>query len=152
MIKKNSFAFIRFAALVLVFALTLPMGANAAVQTPVQPRASYYLDSYNGYVYPAGNGKIQVWFTVTGTDTMDDIGCLTIQIYESSDNSNWRWVKAFDYTNHEDMMTTNDFFHTGHVDYQGTAGKYYRAYLTIYAGENGDGDSRYFYTSSKLAT
>lgn len=150
--KENKMAVIRLVALILTFALVLPIGANAAMVAPIQPRASYYLDSYSAYIYPAGDGKIQVWFTVTGTDTMEDIGCLTIQIYESSDNSNWSWVKAFNYTNHEGMMATNKWYHSGHVDYQGTTGKYYRAYVTIYAGENGDGDSRYFYTSSKLAT
>lgn len=152
MYRKYKSTAIRFVALVLIFVLTLPMVANAAVVTPVQPCASDYLTSYNGYVYPAGNGQLQIWFTVTGSGTMDDIGCLTIQVYESSDNSTWQWVKAFNYSNHAGMMTTDDWFHSGHVDYQGTAGKYYRAYITIYAGKNGAGDSRYFYTSSKLAT
>lgn len=150
--KKKSLVTIRFVAIMLIFALVLPIGANAAESTPVQPRASYYLDSYNGYVYPAGNGKIQVWFTVTAIDYMDDIGCLTIQIYESSDNSTWRWVDAFNSVDNSYMMATDEWYYSGHVNYQGTAGKYYRAYITIYAGRNGGGDSRYFYTSSKLAT
>ena len=149
---KSKQVVIRLIAMVLIFALVLPVGVQAATAPTVQPRASYYINSYNGYVYPAGNGKIQVWFTVTGTDTMDDIGCLTIQIYESSDNSTWRWVDAFNSIDNPYMMTTDEFYYSGHVNYQGTAGKYYRAYITIYAGRNGDGDSRYFYTSSKLAT
>lgn len=150
--KTKNLAIIRLVAMALVLALALPMGVNAATVPTVQPRASYYLNSYNGYVYPAGNGKIQVWYTVTGTGTMDQIGCLSIQIYESSDNSTWRWVAAYNHRNHAEMLATNIVYHSGHVDYQGTVGKYYRAYIGVYAGENGDGDSRYFYTSSKLAT
>lgn len=152
MYKKHNALVTRLIAIILILALALPLGVNAAVVPSVQPRASYYLNSYNGYVYPAGNGKIQVWFTVTGTGTMDDIGCLSIQIFESPDNSTWSWVDAFNYLDNTDMMSTNKFYHSGHVDYQGVAGKYYRAYICIYAGENGDGDSRYFYTSGKLCT
>lgn len=80
MYKRNM---IRIIAVVLVAALVLPMGVGATAIEASQPRSSAYLDSYNAYVYPAGNGKIQVWFTVTGTDDMDTIGALTIRIYES---------------------------------------------------------------------
>ena len=92
MYKKNN---IRMIALVLAVALILPMSVGATAIETVQPRSSAYLDSYNAYVYPAGNGKIQVWFTVTGTDDMDTIGALTIRIYESTDNSTWTWKKSF---------------------------------------------------------
>lgn len=152
MYTKSKQSVIRLMALVLVFALVLPVSAQAATAPVVQPRASDYLDSYNGYVYAAGNGKLQIWFSVTAKDTMDDIGCLTIQLYESSDNSTWRWIAAFNYSNHPNMMSTDKWYYSGHVERQVTPGKYYRAYITIYAGRNGAGDSRYFYTSSKLAT
>lgn len=149
MYKRNM---IRVMAILLVAALILPMGVGASVVETVQPRASYYLSSYNAYVYPAGSGKIQVWFTVTGTDDMDTLGALTIRIYESTDNSNWTWVKSFSNGNYPSMIGYDDYYHSGHVDYQGVAGRYYRAYVTIWAGKDGDGDTRYFYTSSKLAT
>ncbi len=150
--SKKNLAIIRIVALLLVVALTLPVGAQAAVAETVQPLASQYLQSYNAYVYPAGNGKIQVWFTVKGTAILEALGALTIQIHESTDNSNWTLVKAFSHKYNTDMMGYDDFYHSGHVDYQGVAGRYYRAYVCIWGGGLTVGDTRYFYTSSKKAT
>lgn len=151
--KRNKIsAMIRLVAVVLVITLTVPMSVGAAVAETVQPRASAYLNSYNAYIYAAGSGKIQVWLTVKGTDYMDEIGTLTIRIYESTDNSTWTWKKSFTHESTSGMLGYNDYYHSGHVDYQGVAGRYYRAYVCVWAGENGDGDTRYFYTTSKKAT
>lgn len=143
---------IRLVALLLSVALVLPVGIRTAKAEGIQPRASDYLDSYNAYVYPAGSGKIQVWFTVTGTTYMDTLGTLTIKIYESRDNSSWTWVKSFTNDTTPSMIGYDDYYHSGHVDYQGVAGRYYKAYVCVWAGEGSDGDTRYFYTSSKRAT
>jgi hypothetical protein len=143
---------IRIVAMLLVSALLLPMGVGASATDTVQPRASYYLDSYNAYVYPAGNGKIQVYFSVIGTDYMDTLGSLRIEIYESTDNSNWIWKRTFTNESNPELLGYDHYFYGNHVDYQGVAGRYYRAYVCIWAGKDGDGDTRYFYTSSKLAT
>ena len=142
---------IRIMAMVLTVAMILPAGVSAAAAEPIQPRASDYLSSYNAYIYCAGDGKIQVWFTVNGMDYMDTLGALTIRIYESTDGTNWTWKKSFSNGNYPELIGYNDYFHTGHVDYQGVIGRYYRAYVTIWAGKNGQGDSRYFYTSAKRA-
>ncbi len=144
--KKISRAF-RIAALLLAFVLILPVGAMAA-----EPRSSLYLDAYGAYMYPAGWGKVQVWFEVDGTGYMDEIGALEIQLYESKDNENWTWVKTFDYTDYSDMLGYDDFTHTGHIDYNGVIGRYYQAYVCVWAGKNGDGDTRYFWTPSEKAT
>jgi len=137
----------RIAALVLVIALLLPVGALAA-----EARSSLYLDSYSAYVYPAGWGKVQVWFEVNGTGYMDEIGSLSIWIYESTDNENWSWVETFQYQDNAGMLGYNDYYHAGHIEYNGTIGRYYKAYVCVWAGENGDGDTRYFWTSPKKAT
>ena len=150
--EKNISVIIRLIAVILVVTMTLPMTVGATATTTVQPRGSLYLNSYNAYVYAAGSGKIQVWFSVTGTDYMDEIGTLTIQIYESTDNQRWSWKKSFTHESTSGMLDYNDYYHGGHVDYQGVAGRYYMAYVCVWAGENGDGDTRYFYTASKIAT
>lgn len=150
-IKKRTII-IRLVAIVLMMALTLSVGALPASAEAVQPRGSAYLNSYNAYIYPAGGGKVQVWFTVTGTGTLEALGALTIQLYESTDNSNWTWVKAYSHNNYPSMMGYDDVYHSGHVDYQGVAGRYYRAYVCIWGGGLTIGDNRYFYTSSKKAT
>lgn len=138
---------IRFIALLLVLVFILPMSAMAT-----EPRASYYLDAYSAYVYPAGWGKVQVWFHVDGTNYMDEIGALEIQLFESKDNETWTWVDTFHFTDYTDMLGYNNYYHDGHVEYNGTIGRYYKAYVCIWAGKDGDGDTRYFWTSPKKAT
>lgn len=144
--KKRSVLF-RILALLLVISFLCPITASA-----VEPRASYYLDSYSAYCYPAGWYKVQVWISVTGTVYMDEIGSLTIWLYESTDNENWTWVETFEYTDNPDMLGYDHYYHSGHVEYQGTIGHYYKAYVCVWAGKDGDGDTRYFWTSSKKAT
>lgn len=141
----------RLSALLLAFVLIAPVGVRAEASEAVQPRASYYLDSYNAYIYPAANGKIQAWFTVTGIGYLDSIGALTIQIYQSTDNVNWTWHKSFAHENNPQMLSYNDNYHSGYVECQGVPGRYYKAYVCIWGGSDGDGDTRYFYTSAKKA-
>ena len=133
--------------LLLVVALVCPTNASA-----VESRASYYLDSYSAYMYNAGWYKVQVWISVTGVDYMDEIGSLTIKLYESTDNETWTWVETFKYSDNPDMLAYNDYYHCGHVEYQGTIGRYYKAYVCVWAGKDGDGDTRYFWTAPVKAT
>ena len=145
--KKQKAIAIKCISLLLVLALVLPMNVMA-----VESRASYYLDAYSAYVYPAGWGKVQVWFSVDGTGYMDEIGALQIQLYESKDNETWTWVDTFHYTDYPDMLGYSDFSHYGHVEYNGTIGRYYKAYVCVWAGKDGDGDNRYFWTPTEKAT
>lgn len=154
-IRKKS-AFVRLVALILIVALVVPTGASAATVETVQPYASSYLNSYNAYVYPAGSGLVQVYFHAYGTTYMDELGALSIQIYECSTNSSnindWTWKKTFTHDSTSGMLSYDDVYHSGHVDYQGVAGRYYKAYVCIWGGKDGDGDTRYFWTSAKKAT
>lgn len=151
MFKRYSI-YLRLIAICLVLSLVIPINANATTVESIEPRASYYLDSYQAYVYPAGNGKIQVWFNVTADDYMDDLGSLWIEVYESSDNSTWTYKKTYMHYDYTGLLDQDDYYHSGHITYQGTAGKYYKAYVCIWAGKDGDGDTRYFWTSAKKAT
>ena len=150
--NRKYFAAMRIMSILLVAVLLLPTGISAATVETVQPCDSYYLDSYNAYVYPAGNGKIQVWFSVIGVNYLDELGALRIAIYESTDNSTWTWVKTFTHNTTSGMLGYDEIYHSGHVDYQGVAGRYYKAYVCIWGGKDGDGDTRYFWTSAKQAT
>lgn len=138
---------LKVVSLVLIVSFVFPVSAMA-----VEPRASDYLSGYSAYVYPAGWGKVQVWFEVDGTNYMDEIGALEIKLYESKDNENWTWVKTFDYTDYSGMLGYNDYYHAGHIEYNGTIGRYYKAQVCVWAGKNGAGDTRYFWTSPKKAT
>ena len=149
--KRKYSVKLRIVALLLVVILIVPMGTKAASVETVQPRSSAYLCSYNAYIYPAANGKIQAWFTVTGNYFLDSIGALTIQIYQSTDNVNWTWLKTFIHNDNPQMLSYNDNYHSGYVECQGVPGRYYKAYVCIWGGSDGDGDTRYFYTSAKKA-
>jgi hypothetical protein len=145
--KAKKRLILRVAAIILIVTIVLPVNAMA-----VEPRASDYLTAYTAYIYPAGWGKVQVWFSVDGTGTMDEIGALTIYLYESKDNENWTWVETFLHTENIDMLGYNNFYHTNHVEYSGTIGRYYKAYVCVWAGKDGDGDTRYFWTPVEKAT
>lgn len=147
MSNKKVNSVLRIIALLLAIVLILPIGAMA-----VEARSSLYLHSYSAYVYPAGWGKIQVWFDVTGTGDLDEIGALNIELYESKDNETWTWVDTFHYSDYSGMLGYNNYTHNGHVEYNGTLGRYYKAYVCIWGGKNGDGDTRYFWTNSEKAT
>lgn len=147
--RKDSF--FRMFALTLALLLLVPTGIPTSA-AEAQPRASYYLDSYNAYVYAAGSGKVRVYFHVVGTDYMDDIGALSIELYESTDNSTWRLMKVFSHTAYTAMLGENEHFYGSYVEYPGTAGRYYKAYVCIWAGKDGGGDTRYFWTNSEPAS
>lgn len=138
--------------IIMLISLFLPYHATAMEYDGTTPRASYYLDSYNAYIYPAAFGKIQVYFSVTGVNYMDEIGALSIQLYESTDGENWTWVKTYRHSTTSGMLDYDDIYHSGHVEYSGTIGRYYKAYVCIWAGKDGAGDTRYFWTQPKKAT
>lgn len=139
--------FIKAIALCLIFVLAAPVTGNAAVADPVMPLASYYLDAYNTYICPMKNGELQIWFSVLGVTTMDEIGTLSIRLYESTDNKNWTLVETFLHEDYESMLAYDDYFHSSYVSYQGISGRYYKAYVCIWAGKNGGGDTRYMWAT-----
>lgn len=143
--SKHDSIFTRVLALILVITLITPMGAAAMVQS----RESAYLSSYNAYVYLPGDGEVRVYFNVQGTGKMDEIGALTISLYESTDGTNWTWKKTFRHDTTAGMLSYIDDYHSGYVSYDGVAGRYYKAYVCIWAGKGGQGDTRYFWTSAK---
>lgn len=146
-VKKTKSLLIRLIALILVFAFAAPLSVSAATTESITPRASYYLDAYNTYICDMGNGRIEIWYEVVGTGDMDEIGTLSIYLYESADNSTWTWVETFQHEDYSSMLAYDDWSHVSCVSYQGSAGKYYKAYVCIWAGKNGSGDTRYMWAT-----
>lgn len=138
--------FFRLAAIILIISLVLPLAASAS---GIESRASYYLNSYGAYVYLPGDGEVRVYFDVQGTRTMDELGALRIELYESTDGINWTWIETFNHYTTAGMLSYNDDYHSGHVSYDGVAGRYYKAYICVWGGKDGAGDTRYFWTSPK---
>ena len=46
------------------------------------PFASRYITSYDAFLVDKGNGKIEIWFDVTGVTRMDEIGAQKIELRE----------------------------------------------------------------------
>lgn len=143
--RKTASVLIKVTALILVFLFVTPCIVSATTSEPIQPYASKYLTSYNTYICDLGNGNIQVWFDVMGTGTMDEIGVLSIILYEVNSDGSLTRVKTFLHENYSSMLITDDYYHCSYVSYQGFSSKTYKAYVCIWAGKNGSGDTRYMW-------
>ena len=150
--RKKSHFLVKLIAIVLIFSMCAPIGAQAAMPETVQPMASAYLTAYTAYICAMGNGDMEIWWEVTGTGYWADIGVLTIYLYESTDNSNFYWVETFRFTEYTNMLWHNNFFSMDHVDYEGVPGRYYKAYVQIWAGPEDGGDQRYIWTPVERCT
>lgn len=140
---NNYSRIIRVIAIILILSMVFPIIASAV---ELQPRASDYLSSYGAYVYRPGLGRAQVYFHVQGTGYMDELGVLSISLYESTDGgSTWTWKKTFTHDSTSGMLSYNDDYHSGHVTYWGNSSRIYKAYICVWGGKNGDGDTRYFW-------
>lgn len=147
--KKSGFPrTIRWLALLLALLLTLAPAPGVAA---TEIRASAYLDSYSATTYTEVGGKVQVYFDVTATGYMDTLGAKYIYLYESSDYVNWTLVKTYTYTEYTALMAEDDIYHSGHTDYKGIPGRYYKAQVCIWAGRNGGGDERWIWTNVRQA-
>jgi len=136
--KKTLF---RLAALMLIVVLCLGLSAPIA-----QARASNYIAAYGAYMNADGSGKVSVWYDVTGTGMMEEIGSTSIVIYE-----NGSIVKTFYSSSTPSMMTKNKAIHGGSVSYNGVAGRSYYAIVYVWAAKLGDGDTRSKTTASIIA-
>ncbi len=144
--QQRTSYFIRLIALCLILSLCFPVSANATETSDSSARASYYLDAYSAYVHVTSGDQVQVWFEVMGTGDMDEIGALSIMLYESSDGSNWTLVKTFLHNTTSGMLHEDDYYVSSHVSWdKGSVSKQYKAYVGVYAGKNGTGDTRYFW-------
>ena len=149
--KLNKRGVKRCAALLLAILLLLPSFPVSAVHA-AEPRASDYLEDCSAYVSCADNGVITVWFDVTGTCELDELGALEIQLYESTNRVNWTWVATYASEDYPNLMGHNSTSYCSHVTYtHGISGRYYRAFVYIRVRDGGGGDSDCFYTSAKLA-
>lgn len=137
----------------MVIALTLIFcTVTAASATDFSTQASLYLDRYYANIYSEGDGDISIWFEVEATGKMDEIGALSVRLQQkSTSSSTWKTIKTYSYTNYSNMLVNDKDFYVSSVDYSGTEGYSYRAYVTVWAGKDGEGDSREILTETVVA-
>lgn len=135
----------RIACLILALLLSFCVSTGAFA---AESRASLYLSSYLAYCYAEEDGSVSVWFEVIGTGTEEALGVLTILLQEQEPGtSGWSTVKAYYHEDCPGLLSYNDNFHHGHVDYdEAIPGYHYRAYVTIWGGGMEIGDARYYMT------
>lgn len=132
--------FVKLICLVLAFIMVMAVPAGAQEITPY---ASNYFMSYNAYFDAITSTSFEVWFSVTALRQMEKLGVSYIDIERSSDGSNWRVVKTYNYSSYPEMMGYTTIVHGGHITYSDRESGYqYRVYLNLYAKE-GSGSSGY---------
>ena len=144
--KRRNMLLIKCVACILAIIFVMPYPVTAATQETIQPYASDFLISYTSYICHMGSGELQIWFRVTGVDDWADIGVLEIVLFESVNQTNWTWVETFQHMEYPEMLDHDSGHHMDYVTYQGKLGRYYKAYVAIWAGSETDGDIRYIWT------
>ena len=86
------------------------LNVNAA-ENEIRPYASNYLTAYNTYICDVGNGRHEIWFEVMGTGDMDEIGTLSIELYEVTSTGSLKWVKTFLYEDYNNMWPHENSYH-----------------------------------------
>ena len=78
---------------------------------------------------------------------MDEIGVLSIELYEVNSDNSLTWITTFLHEYHDTMLVYDDWYHCSYVSFQGSSTKTYKAYVCIWAGKNGSGDTRYMWAT-----
>lgn len=139
--------FIRLVSLVVVMALLLAVPTFATEE--VTPRASHYISSTCVYLYQVTSTEFEIWFEVFAIGIMNEVGAYSIRVQESLDGRSWYTVKTFYASDTPGMAIQNDIGHAGYVTYTGISGRYYRAYVTLFA-ENSSGEGHVAHTSETI--
>ena len=125
---------------------------SAASATDFSTQASLYLDRYYANIYSEGDGDISILFEVEATGKMDEIGALSVRLQQkSTSSSTWKTIKTYSYTNYSNMLVNDKDFYVSSVDYSGIYEYSYRAYVTVWGGKGGNGDSREILTETIIA-
>lgn len=89
------------------------------------------------------NGRVEVYFRIIGTGTMNSIGATQIKIKDSSGTT----CKTFNYKTTSGMMSYSTAIHMGSVFYDGSASTRYYAEVIFQASNNSGTDNRTYYAS-----
>lgn len=132
--------------ILLVLILILATPAFAAESSTL--RSSDYFVASSVYLWEISSTQFQVWFEVTATGRMDELGVSVIKVQRSTDTDSWTTVRTYYKEDYSNMICKNTSEHSDCVTYTYSSGYYYRAYVELYA-KNSEGTAYYgCYTSS----
>lgn len=124
-----------------VLALSLLMITPAFATETNNSRSSMFFAKSSVYLERISSSSFEVWFSVTGTGAMDELGAsaITVQRRASSSDS-WQSVKTYYPSTYTQMIDYDQVTHSACVTYTGASGYEYRAYVELYAkNSNGTG-------------
>ena len=124
-------------ALLLAITVLLTMPVYAAENDQIMPCESEVLSRYTGYLSVSSGNEIKICFVVMGTQSLDKIGALIIEIQRSSDGESWTTVETYECADYANMMATTSYTCGSYVTHYGEYGYYYRAKVT-FLGQKGN--------------
>ena len=142
----------RFSRLIcILLAIVMVLAVPATAVEDNAQRASAFFGSSSVYLYKTSGTQFQAWFEVSALGGMQKLGASVIRIQESSDDENWTTVATYRMEYYSNLICENTGAHASYVTYTGTTGKYYRAWITLYAkNSSGFGEWDRYTTSLKL--
>lgn len=124
--------FIRCVCFVLAVSMLLVTPAFASENQ--SSRSSMFFSKISTYLYPVSGNTFEVWFSVTGTGMMNELGSSMITVQRRASSSDpWENMKTFYPSSYTQMIDYNQVTHAACVSYTGTSGYEYRAYVELYA-------------------
>ena len=142
--------FLKTVAVLLAVLLCLPVGANAAIQETI---SIFSIDKENSdaWIQPMGGGTIYICFNAISTTVMDELGALTIEVFESVNNRTWSSVRTYESDDYGFMLADNTSSHTEYIIHSGYPSRYYKAKVTFWGTKNGIDTSYVVWTPVQMA-
>jgi len=134
-----------------VFAVMMLISSVSAVSNGA--RSSLYLDAYRAWLTPESGGVIDVTIDVQAVDDMDDVGAISVKMYESADGG-VTWSRDGTYTSalFPELLDHDTYIYAGApITHEGTPGYKYYAIVKVYAGDSTGSDSREYQTTTVTA-
>ncbi len=139
--------FLKLVALCLAMCLAIPCYAAVAPVERVELQGVNYFDSYYITFIGMGGGRVDLNFYVSSMIFADELGLSNVVLYESINGvDGWSTVRIYEPEDCSWMLGHNTVEHNGTLSYYGVAGRYYRAFVTYWVGNDGQGDFDYEWT------
>lgn len=124
--------FTQCVCVILIMAMLLAIPVSAA-ENAIQ-RSSDYFAKYSVYIWKTSGTEFEIWFDVTGVQTMDELGAKSIKLQRSTDKTNWTTVKTYSMDDYPQMVKENSLCTVDCVTYDDySSDYYYRAVIVLYA-------------------
>ena len=138
---------LRCLSMVLAILLIISIPANANEATSY---SSLFFNSYGVGIDKASSTTLEMWYDITSTRTMDELGVSEIKIQRSSDGIAWTTAHTFTKEAHPWFIRDDTSSHSGTARCYTLTGYYYRAKITFWAKKTGLGTGSYTATTETI--